>query len=161
MKHPCHILVEHELGAAGGAQLIEWASDVLASDDPLTDDLTIAELATLHPQVQSDLDLARSYFRSIIQSHFPEFSFQSPEGIRWAQETLKRRCEDYLKGRVTPYEFCRIVSPIEEHFDYPNWLGNLYNACDWVDEQTKPGTVPTLADEAKKIHAAALPSPAT
>lgn len=155
MKPPCQVLVEHELGAISDVQLIEWACEVLSTDGPLADDLTVAELAGLAPQVQSDLDLAGGYFRSIIQKHFPDFAFQSPDGIRWARETLRRRCDDYIQQRITPDEFCRVVSPVEQHFDYPSWLGDLYNACDWIDGHTKREDVPYLADEARRVHDAA------
>lgn len=152
MKHPCQILVEHELGAVNDTQLIKWACEVLSSDGSLANDPSVVELAGLGPHVQSDLDLAGGYFRSIIKEHFPDFTFQSSDGIRWARETLRRRCEDYIQGRITPYEFCRVVSPVEEHFDYPRWLGDLYNACDWVDGNTKREDVPYLAEEARKAH---------
>ena len=155
MKHPCQVFVEHELGAVSETQLIEWACEVLCCDGPLAADLTVAKLAGLHPQVQSDLELAGAYFRCIIQSHFPEFTFRSPDGIQWAREALRRRCDDYIQRRITPYEFCRVVSPVEEHFDYPSWLGNLYNACDWIDGHTKREDVPYLADEARRVHEAA------
>lgn len=155
MKHPCQVFVEHKLGAVSDAQLIEWACEVLSAAGPLADDLTIAELAGLAPQVQSDLDLAGGYFRNIIKSHFPDFTFQSLDGIRWARETLRQRCEDYIQRRITPYEFCRVVSPVEQHFDYPVWLGDLYNACDWIDGRTKREDVPHLADEARRVHDAA------
>lgn len=152
MKNPCQIFVEHELGAVSDAQLIEWACEVLSTDGPLADDLTITELAGLSPRVQSDLDLAGGYFRNIIQSHFPDFRFQSPDGVRWAREALRQRCNEYIERRITPYEFCRVVSPVEQHFDYPSWLGDLYNACDWIDGNTKREDVPYLVDEARKVH---------
>src|SRR6185295_9659476 len=112
----------------------------------------VADLAGLRQQVQSELALARGYFRSIVQTHFSDFTIRSPEGIQWAREALRLRCDDYIQRRITPHEFCRIVSPVEEHFDYPSWLGDLYNACDWVDGNTKREDVPYLADEARRVH---------
>ena len=152
MQHPCQIFVEHELGAVSEAQLIDWACDVLASDGPLADDPTVVELAALNPRIQSDSDLASGYFRSVIERHFPDFTFQSPDGIRWTRATLRQRCDDYIQRRITPYEFCRVVSPVEQHFDYPSWLCDLYNACDWIDGNTKREDVPYLAVEARRVH---------
>lgn len=155
MKHPCQILVEHELGAFSECQLIEWACVELSAEGSLADDLTVVDLAALRPQCQSDLELAGGYFRSVIQNHFPEFRIQSPDGIRWARDVLRRQCQDYIHGRITPYEFCSIVLPVERHFDYPSWLCDLYNACDWAARSTKREDVPHLAEEARRVHDAA------
>jgi hypothetical protein len=152
MKHPCQILVEHELGAVSDAQLISWACEVLCGSDALAKDSTVTDLAALDSHRDSDLELAGGFFRQVVQRHFPDFQFQSPDGIRWARETIKRRCEDYLERRITPCEFCSVVSPVEQHFDFPQWLGDLFNACDWVDGHTKREDVPYLEDEARRLH---------
>jgi hypothetical protein len=60
---------------------------------------------------------------------------------------LRRACERYLAGEIPPYDLCRLVSPIEQVFDFPRWLGNLYNACDWIEPETKREDVPHLEDE--------------
>jgi hypothetical protein len=155
MKNPCQIFVEHELGAVSDSQLVEWACEILSSDSPLADDPAVAELAGLRLQLQSDLELADRLFRSIIRKHFPDFAFKSPDGVRWAREALKRRCEDYLQLRITPYEFCSIVFPIEQHYDFPKWLGGLFSACDLVECHTKREDEPYLEAEARKLYDAA------
>lgn len=151
MKHPCHMLVEYELNELTDAQFIEWACDALSGDDSIATDPTVADLAALRPQIKTDLELASRYFHQMVHRHFPDFTLQSPDAVRWAQEILKCRCDDYLQGSITPKTFCNLVSLIEVRFDYPSWLGDLYHACDWVDEGTKCQDVPNLRDEAKKV----------
>jgi hypothetical protein len=56
-------------------------------------DPVLVKLAGLFPQVRSETELAAEYFREIIVRHFPEFSIQSPEGVRLARAILKRRRE--------------------------------------------------------------------
>jgi hypothetical protein len=151
MINPCQLLVEYELGVATDAQLIEWACEALLVDDTIAKDQVLIKLAALLPQVRSEIEIAGEYFRRLIAWHFPEFSLQSPEGLQLARAILKRRCEQYLQGLITPYELCSVVSPTEQHFDYPAWLGNLYNACDWVAPSTKREDVPHLVEEATRV----------
>lgn len=151
MTNPCRLLVEYELRVATDAQLIEWACETVSGDDAISKDHVLVKLAALLPQVRSEVERAGEYFRTLMSQHFPAFTLQSPEGdpVRLARDILRSRCEDYIEGRVTPYEFCAIVSPVEDHFDYPTWLGNLYNACDRVEPSTKRQDVPHLVEEAK------------
>jgi len=108
-------------------------------------------LAGLLPQRTEEIESAGGRFREIIGRYFPEFSLRTPVGLQWARAIFKRRCNDYVHGRITPFALCRIVSPIEEYCDFPGWLGNLYDACDWIEPGTKREDVPYLEDEARKI----------
>jgi len=136
------LLAEYELGVVKELQLIEWACAILSGDDAIAKDQDLIRLAGLLPSVRAEIEMAGEYFRRLIQRHFPEFRLRSPEGVQLAREILKRRCEEYVDGRIAPYDLCALVSPIEQHFDFPVWLGNLYNACDWVEPSTKHEEVP-------------------
>ena len=152
MTNPCQLLVEYELGVVKDAQLIEWACEALSGDGAIAKDQVLVKLAALLPHVRSEIEIAREYFLELMERHFPEFSLQSPEALRLARAILKNRCEQYTQGRISPYELCLVVSPIEQHFDYPIWLGNLYNACDWVEPSTRREEVPHLIEEAKRAY---------
>jgi hypothetical protein len=152
MTNPCQLLVEYELGIAKDAQLIEWAREALSGNDAIARDQVLVKLAALSSQFRPEAEMAGEYFRELIERHFSEFSIQSSEGGRLARGILRRRCEHYIQGHLTPYELCLVVSPIEQHFDYPTWLGNLYNACDWVEPSTRREEVPHLLEEAKRAY---------
>lgn len=70
---------------------------------------------------------------------------------QFAKALLKRRLEEYLHGQCAPWAVCRMISPIEGAFDFPDWLGNLYNVCDWTDERTPREANPHLRHEAEKL----------
>jgi hypothetical protein len=78
-------------------------------------DPVLVKLAGLFPQVRSETELAAEYFREIIVRHFPEFSIQSPEGVRLARAILKRQCEQYMEGRITSYELCLVTFGMARH----------------------------------------------
>ena len=31
-----------------------------------------------------------------------------------------------------------MINPIEQLYSFPDWLGNMYNVCDWIEPETKP-----------------------
>ena len=152
MINPCQLLVEYELGVAKDAKLIEWACEILLGDEMIAKDQDTITLAGLAPNVRAEIEMAGEYFRRLIQRYFPEFRLRSPEGAQLAREILRRRCEEYVDGRIAPYDLCALVSSIEQHFDFPVWLGNLYNACDWVEPSTKREEVLYLVEEAKRTR---------
>lgn len=37
-----------------------------------------------------------------------------------------------------------MISPIEQAYDFPDWLGAMYDACDWIEPDTPHLRVVTL-----------------
>ncbi len=42
-----------------------------------------------------------------------------------------------------------MINPIEQIYDFPKWLGNIYNACEWIEPDTLPVDCKHLEDEIK------------
>ncbi len=50
---------------------------------------------------------------------------------------LKEHCELLINKQTTPYKLWSITKSIEEQFDFPEWLGELYDTLDWSEPDTK------------------------
>ena len=137
--------IEYNLAMRSDRDLVEWAVHELASAGALADDPGVIQLAGL---VGTETDQARSVLARICARACPSMSLLSPEAERLAQRGLWRVCIRYLAGDIEPYELCRVVSPIEDVYNFPSWLGDLYNTCDWVGPSTRRAEVPHLAEEA-------------
>ncbi len=71
---------------------------------------------------------------AVIKKHFSKFDVKKEY---YAQSILKEKCNALLEERITPFEFSKIIPELEILFDYPEWLGDLYNVFDWCDENTE------------------------
>ena len=83
-------------------------------------------------------------------------------GEKEAIDILVGACEKLISEEITPSHFCHIVrtydgnygdfKKIDAHtFEYPKWLGDLWNSCDWCDESWTNSNAPHLVAEAKNI----------
>ena len=67
--------------------------------------------------------------------------------------------KEYLDNQILPLSICNLIMDIEVAFlsasrglpeniaDYPEWLGSLWNACDWCDESWTFENSPHLETE--------------
>jgi len=75
-----------------------------------------------------------------------------------AQAVLSRQGQYLLDGHTSVFAFFRLVERIENHFDFPPWLGDLANACDWCDPASSFATHPHLYEDVKRhLHQAGRP----
>ena len=66
----------------------------------------------------------------------PEFGVNDFEKVRVndimsVRETASHMVEA-IEGKSRIWDVCCMVSQIEERFDFPDWLGDMYNVCDWL-----------------------------
>ncbi|WP_228133118.1 hypothetical protein [Alkanindiges illinoisensis] len=98
----------------------------------------------------------------IIQNIDPTFSYNCIEAEILAAHYFLTILNDYLTGKIKPSDLCRIFSNIEIGFldaprnlsidvlYYPEWIGSLYDACDWCDETWTIENMPHLLTAAKQ-----------
>jgi hypothetical protein len=146
--------IEAYLNVAGPVEMIQWAEERIASGDDLAFDSDVLELASLPAGDPRKREEAAPLFHRIVQRHVPGFSVATPETEAYAQECLQRWCARFLDEELTPYQFCRIVHPIEEGFNFPAWLGDFYNQCDWIEPNYQPVDARHLYDYAQRYLAA-------
>jgi hypothetical protein len=143
------ILVAHELDAIRENDVIDWAAEQLALD-LYTDLSDVGYLASLD---RKQADEVRTTLFRIAEAAAPDFTVRSPHGEAIARDLLAGMELKYLARRIRPYELCRLVTAIEGAYGFPAWLGNLYDACDWIQPETTIDDVPHLASAVGKLRA--------
>lgn len=140
---PEKIYVEYFVNAINESDIIDWAVDALS--DSFADDPPVLEIASLNSSIRNEYERAPFLLTDLVKRR--GFIINSVRGIAYAKEALRRVCERYLHNEARPYDVCKMVTPIEHFFDYHDWLGNLFNACDWIEPDTKKEEVTGLEDE--------------
>ena len=87
----------------------------------------------------------------------------SEQGEKWGQEILLDFCEKLLREELAPYDFCQLVRQFDGGFlgaremddekvvYYPEWLGDLWNDCDWCDGRWTLSNSPELEKGVRKF----------
>ncbi len=146
------IAFEYWAGVGSKTDLEAWAEDELRKEEPHPDACEMFNLSEEEAEKQS-LRLAADILK---------FHPISEKGEKWAKDLLNRYCEKLLNEEIAPFEFCRLVQLFDANFlgmrtlengspEYPEWLGDLWNNCDWCDESWNLSNSPHLAEEAKKV----------
>jgi hypothetical protein len=135
MKSPEEVYISFLLGSITGQEIIDWATENynLNVEPALRD--SIFEIASLSKRIEEEINEAENLLKQLIEKHFPAFE-KHKELL--AIELLRIKCQMLLEGKIKPYELCRLIVPIEQEFNFPKWLGNLYNVCDWCEPETEP-----------------------
>lgn len=134
------------------------ASDLIAAVEELLDATPelwgveeLAELVWLNrqqkPAVHRAPDLLRSYLAANPMRH--DLRPRSLEAC--GRALLKARLEHYIDSEDLPVTVCRMVYAIEQKFDYPEWLGDLYNVCDWSEDASTREEFPAVRQEAERL----------
>lgn len=134
------------LGSANNYNIIDWAINTLQINKENELSELLLSIASINRKDKRQVSTAGEILTQIIKEHYPDFeNFKE----QLAMELLRDKCQDLLNKKIKPHELCCLVGPIETIFDYPTWLGDLYNACDWCEPDTLPEE--HLLLEAKKI----------
>ncbi|RWD81801.1 hypothetical protein [Mesorhizobium sp.] len=158
-EDPRLVLIAREIGAISDADIVRWASRHAAPQN-YAEDIDYLRLVRCNPGNADALGSARGHLRSLITRRFPDFNDRSMEASEIAREMFLRRLRTYLQDDIDPLHVCRMVSPIEERYEFPHWLGDLYNACDWTDERTTREQASHLRGAIEQILADNAESPA-
>ncbi len=147
---PEQVYIEFLISALTESDIINWACEALAG--PLSENDLVCEIAGLNTSIRSEYERASILLTELIKQR--GFIANSAEGVAYAKNALRVTCERYLRNEIRPYDLCRMVSPIEQIFDFPKWLGNLYNVCDWIEPETNHKEVPYLEKEVTLVFQA-------
>lgn len=148
MKNYQEILVECWYDQIDLESIKKWAYSYIENNDDIPEE--IFELLDADKYQFEDLLL------KLTRTIDSDFSSQSISAEILAAKHLIKVASKYLNDEVTPMDVCRVVGKIDGGFlgadrglpdnvaYYPNWLGNLYNSCDWCDDTWTNTSAPHL-----------------
>ncbi len=137
-ESPLSAYVAHFIEYADDLDLIAWAVECLRTGEDFSADPYFIELASLNTKQPKSAGRAGVLLETFVKRHWPEFDLSDAKSERCAMRYFKSRLEVYLAGSCTPWQVCRMICPIEQAFDFPWWLGSMYDACDWIGPDAKP-----------------------
>ena len=91
------------------------------------------------------------------------FAPASTDGESFAKAILASSLRQFLAREISPHELCQLVWAIDNKYldaspregqsvaYYPQWLGDLWNACDWCDETWGYSSAPQLVSKAQAV----------
>ena len=140
------LYLEHLLDLASDSVVIARAETLLAEgfDGPELAD--VCELAALPAGSPRHAEQAGWLLERAVLTAYPGFDKASPACEAHARLKLRELCELGVEERCRPYDIRAAAQMMEVHFDYPEWLGDLWNQTDWVEPSTRWIDVPHLLE---------------
>lgn len=147
------------LGIATKEEIDSVVSGLTEGHDPV--DPEVFEIFSKDPQQ------SRSRFVDYFRKLRPDFAIDSDEGVSACKELLVKQIERLHCRDITPFDFCNFVQVLEACYldnaartegdvAYPDFLGDLWNVCDWCDESWTLENAESLRRESKRVAAEIL-----
>ena len=148
-----HLTVLYWLGGEHQDAATSWAEHEYSNNPdphPLLTELFAGQIDT------------GSLLAEIASSRFG-FVPSSADGESFARSILATHLRRFLAREISPHELCKIVWAIDNKYldarpmvdesvtYYPDWLGGLWNACDWCDETWTHSIAGQLVSEAQTV----------
>jgi len=130
---PFPTYIAYSVGYLTDLDLIEWAVGYVPSSEHFADDVDLIELASLNTKESRCVARAGPLLKSFVTRLWPAFRLDGAKTERYAKLYLKRKLEQYLAEMCNPNDVCRMVHPIQKVFDFPSWLGSMYDACNGIE----------------------------
>lgn len=137
MFSPIEAYIAHSVAYFSDDDLIGWAVDYVGENEAW-DDPDLIELTMLNRKQPRQVETACVLLKRSIQKQSPDFILSDRNAESQARHLFRLRLAAYLAEECKPYDVCRMVDPIEQLYDFPSWLGDMYNACDWIEPDTEP-----------------------
>jgi|GEM_PF-2513600 len=135
---PTHAYIALLIGYFDGNEALDWAHCFAKMHSDLEANSPIFELLRINRKRKDELAKVAELLGAFLASATPEFDARSEASEKAAMDLFVLRLKQYLNGSCSPWAVCRMVQPIEQLYNFPNWLGDMYNACDWIAPTAKP-----------------------
>ena len=138
--------VGRSIGYYTDDELLWWVKNCDLLDE-YADDHSVFQLITSNGENFESSENAFRIFEEVVERYALAVAVESQESETLAQKLFKRRLTEYVSAKLDPWEVCRMIGPIEVIYDFPVWLGDMYNVCDWCEVNSTPDEFKHLPDE--------------
>jgi len=138
INSPLEIYVGYFIDYYDELAVVDWAANYFEGSSLHSQVDTFIELMCINIKQQRELERAVNLLAAFVRDHWPDFKIAGPEAEAIANAYFRERLEQYLVHECSPWDVCKLINPIEQIYDFPAWLGNMYNQCDWIEPHTNP-----------------------
>lgn len=136
-ESPVPAYIAYSVGFYDDRDIVDWALAYLPTSEHFSDDPDLLEISWINTKQVRNVEAAGMLLEKFIEKMWPEYELiGNAKAEHYARRFFKHRLESYADGKCSPWMVCRMVSPIEHFFDFPDWLGDMYDACDWIEPNT-------------------------
>ncbi|MEM1264329.1 MAG: hypothetical protein AAGH76_18155 [Pseudomonadota bacterium] len=138
VESPTDAFLAHWISYIDDSELLDWAESYARQNSDIDPESKLFQLLWLNRNTVSENAQLGQLIESYALEFDPTFDVKSPSAESVARRFFESRLREYVSERCRPWDVCRMISPIEQLFDFPDWLGDMFNLCDWIE----PGTMP-------------------
>ena len=138
--------VAYGTGYVDEAGVVSWATRYAEAHSDIGPESALYEFLRYKLERKDQETPFKHLFDSFIAEADPGFDPKSPTLEAIAKALFEARLKEYLSGRCKPWDVCRMISPIEQLYDFPRWLGAMYDVCDWIEPTTSRAECAHLED---------------
>ncbi|MEQ1490461.1 MAG: hypothetical protein ABL932_07935 [Terricaulis sp.] len=103
------------------------------ADPRLREHTLLAQIASLNSKRADRISQAGELLREHVLAADAQYTTRKYASEQFGKALFKGKLEQYLAKQCSPWQVCNMVAAVERAYDYPSWLGDMWNACDWVD----------------------------
>ena len=148
---PHHIFIAYEVYyfKFEDSKILEWVRGSKGITKKIGD-LDVAELIRLNNKNPQQLKTVKNRFKQVYKKYWQsELSREDSEKI--AKQLFMARLKEYIEENCKPNDLCRMITPIENNYDFPDWLGDMYNSCAWIDDNYESSMCRHLEADARQL----------
>jgi hypothetical protein len=119
--------LEYLLGAITENQIVNWATKILISTDPISNSPEVILLAEMKGIGTANWKRnPDDLLKEIVGMYYGDFKVPSIETEIYARSCLRKKCADFLVGALHRSVLFSVVENIHRLFENPFWLGRLW-----------------------------------
>mmetsp|Transcript_22483 Transcript_22483/g.36414 ORF Transcript_22483/g.36414 Transcript_22483/m.36414 type:complete len:162 (+) Transcript_22483:3093-3578(+) len=144
-------LVALKCGFAERENLDAWADAQRTNYSETAHAFQFLEICDALRRNPFDAERVTDCIERLVSEEFTDFQISGTQAEQFARTMWENRLSTYLNGNQPPVYICLCVTPLEMLFDFPDWLGQMFDACDWVQDVHTRSDCPMVAAESKRL----------
>ena len=138
IESPLPTYIAYSIEYLTNIDLIDWAKEYVPNSEYFSEDSDLLEIIYINTNSPAEIEKAGEHLKCFVEKMWPGYDLGCNKAEIYARKYFRKRLKAYLHEKCMPYDLCRMISPIEQIYDFPEWLGAMYDACDWIEPNSKP-----------------------